>query len=147
MPHRPRVLDKISLFFQRLIWADLRQDRFGLSKRNLILVFGACQSVMSAFDSNRRSLVRYTYPNLAVLIRSNQSVTDGYAAQCFHPSLAIKNFRSISIGAWCRCSFGSECCFAGIIVPVAAVEQSASRRHSAARSAASGFGECCRHAA
>src|SRR6516162_4171982 len=82
MPHRPRVLDKISLFFQRLIWADLRQDRFGLSKRNLILVFGACQSVMSAFDSNRRSLVRYTYPNLAVLIRSNQSITDGYAANC-----------------------------------------------------------------
>ena len=82
MPYRARVLDKISLFFQRLIWADLRQDRFGLSKRNLILVFGACQSVMSAFDSNRRSLVRYTYANLATLLRSNQSITDGYAPNC-----------------------------------------------------------------
>ena len=65
MPYRARVLNKTSLFFQRLISANVRHDQLGIRKRNFILVFGSCNSAAGTFDSDHRNLVRYTHPNLA----------------------------------------------------------------------------------
>src|SRR6516164_2970583 len=80
MPYSASVLDKISLLFQRLLSANVRHDQLGISKRNFILIFGAYNSAMGTFDGDHGNLVRYTHPNLATLVRSDQSIADVYAA-------------------------------------------------------------------
>src|SRR6516225_3309753 len=80
MPYGTRVLNKISPFFQRLISANVRHNQLSIRKRNFVLIFCACNSTTGAFDSDHCNFVRYTHPNLATLVRSDQSIADVYAA-------------------------------------------------------------------
>jgi hypothetical protein len=78
----PRILDEETLFLQRIISTDGRDDPLSVGDRDLILKFRAHNTDPRSLDGDRRDVSGYPNPNLAVFVYSDQSVADGNAANC-----------------------------------------------------------------
>src|SRR5215510_5807704 len=100
MPRCLGVLDEKALFLQSIVSTDGREHPLGVSDRDLILKFGA-------HDTDPWSLMATVAMSPAIRTRTLRSLYAAIkpsrmstlrTADCLHPSLATKNFRSISTG-------------------------------------------------
>jgi hypothetical protein len=80
LPRCPSFLDKETLLLKGIVLTQGREHSLGVGDRDLILKLRARNANPRSFDSDRRDVAGYPNPHLAVLVYSDQTVTDFHAA-------------------------------------------------------------------